>query len=313
MRGPAIAGGLAILAAATWTVVTDAHLDLPHASLVCAMAAGTAAGAVAIARVRWNVGLVVALAVLSGESYGMLVTGERIIRHRESMAIADAEANPRLAAARGTLAAAKAALVEHDRAAVLALQERGCARECRAGLDTTRVALVGDRDKAQAALATIPSKGATPLADRLGVDPWALDLFMAALLSLGANGLACVLIAYGAHEKPKARTIQPSVVAEPEVPAERVTGSSVVPMRRRTTGNDAQEFVTTRLRPDAGESVSMRDVVHRYWDWCEARGLHRPDMATAMGQVAAVCKRASIEIELTASRDVVVRGVALVA
>ncbi len=40
---------------------------------------------------------------------------------------------------------------------------------------------------------------ATPLADRLGLPAWALDLIMAGLLSVGANGLAGTLIAYGAH------------------------------------------------------------------------------------------------------------------
>ena len=40
---------------------------------------------------------------------------------------------------------------------------------------------------------------ATAFADRIGWAPWALDLFLAGLLSIGANGLAGGLIAFGAH------------------------------------------------------------------------------------------------------------------
>lgn len=39
---------------------------------------------------------------------------------------------------------------------------------------------------------------ATPLADRIGWAPWVLDLMVAGLLSIGANGLAGALVAYGA-------------------------------------------------------------------------------------------------------------------
>ena len=52
--------------------------------------------------------------------------------------------------------------------------------------------------KAEVAANPLPAS-ATPLADRLGWAPWVLDLVMAALLSIGANGLAGTLIAYGAH------------------------------------------------------------------------------------------------------------------
>ena len=56
MRTTAIAAGLAILAAATWLIVTDANLDPrgAHAALLYSMAAGVAAGAVVMARTSWR-------------------------------------------------------------------------------------------------------------------------------------------------------------------------------------------------------------------------------------------------------------------
>lgn len=51
--------------------------------------------------------------------------------------------------------------------------------------------------KANAAAHPLPAS-ATPFADRIGWAPWALDLFIAGLLSLTANGLAAALIGYGA-------------------------------------------------------------------------------------------------------------------
>ena len=50
--------------------------------------------------------------------------------------------------------------------------------------------------KADVAANPLPAS-ATPLADRLGVAPWIVDLAMSGLLSIGANGLAGVLIALG--------------------------------------------------------------------------------------------------------------------
>lgn len=52
--------------------------------------------------------------------------------------------------------------------------------------------------KAEVASNPLPAS-ATPLADRLGWAPWVLDLIMAGLLSVGANGLAAALVAFGAH------------------------------------------------------------------------------------------------------------------
>ena len=59
-------------------------------------------------------------------------------------------------------------------------------------------------------------RSATPLADRIGVKPWVLDLIAAALLSLGANGLAAVLMAFGSRPGPQRGV---PVLGTPQTPA----------------------------------------------------------------------------------------------
>lgn len=304
MRAIAILAGLAILAAATCVVVIDARLDPAHAALVAAMAAGTAVGAICVARVSWRVGVIVAVAVVAGESYGMLATGERVIRHREALEREVGANDPAAVAARDRSAAARAALLAHDRTAADALARRHCGRECRAGLELTRAQIVAERDAAQAALVAMPTSGHSPLADRLGIAAWTLDLLMAGLLSIGANGLACVLIYYGAHTPARAPAV--AVVADP---IERA--ANVVPMKRAATQRDAAQFAIESLRPAPGQELAIQAAIDRYWAWCDGRGLARPDVHVAFQHMMALCERANVETRLTDGRRVVARGLEL--
>lgn len=54
--------------------------------------------------------------------------------------------------------------------------------------------------KAEAEANPLPAS-ATPLADRISIPAWALDLIMAGLLYIGANGLAGTLIAFARSGK----------------------------------------------------------------------------------------------------------------
>lgn len=309
LRVVSIGAGLGILAAATWAVITDARLDGPHAAVVATMALGTAAGALVLARSSWRVGLAVALAVLTGEMFGMLSTAERIIKHREAAALEEAQRNPAHAEARTALDRARSAVTAHDAKAAEQIAKKDCATNCRALLDSTRVRLVADRDDARAALAALAGDRSTPLADRLGVQPWVLDLIMAGLLSLGANGLACILIAWGAHAtKPEPRIeIAPPVpvMAEPiEAPA------NVVALVRKANGKDAAKFALECLKPSSGGAVPLKVVAEAYWQWCDRQQIGRPDTPTTVNQMVALFQKASIETEMT-GREVIARGVAL--
>jgi hypothetical protein len=184
---------------------------------------------------RWlAAGLVLAVAV--GEFFTLTATAERLVAGREASqaplradqdALVAAEkrvADARIAFTKAKVATsrrlekAEAAKVAADKAVVDKSAERGCASNCRQLLDKALEAAAAEvaaaRDEliaaarksdtdlqaAQAALSSIkPPPSATPLADRLGLPPWMLDLFHLAMGSVAANGLAFLLIAFGAH------------------------------------------------------------------------------------------------------------------
>ena len=232
----AVLAGFLILGCATWAVIDSAKLTGAHAALVCSLAVGTSVGAFVMARSHWLAGLAIALAVVCGEGYGMLMTAERIVAMREAVqsparqvAEQRSKAKDRLQSAEAALAAAPttsprleaatAAKGEADRAAIAKAAEKSCSENCRklleaavasskAELDEARREIVGERGRMAAAVETertvlaglqMPSSTGTALADRLGLAPWLLDLMAACLLTLGANGLAAVLIAWGSH------------------------------------------------------------------------------------------------------------------
>ena len=232
----AVLAGLLILGCATWEVIDSAKLAGAHAALVSSLAIGTAVGAFVMARSHWLAGLVIALAVVCGEGYGMLMTAERIVAMREAaqaparrMAEQQTKVKERLTVAEAALAAMpaasprlEAAIVakgEADRAAIAKAAEKSCSENCRklleAAVASARIELddarreIADQrnrlgaivDKERTAITSLhmPPTSGTALADRLGLAPWLLDLMAACLLTLGANGLAAVLIAWGSH------------------------------------------------------------------------------------------------------------------
>ena len=135
---------------------------------------------------------------------------QRIMGAEDTIANA-AKDTPRLIRALATKKAVDEAVVEKS-------AEKGCASNCRVLLEqqvaaastelenarreATAALVVAKQDLADArqALAGLPTRGsASPLADRLGIAGWELDLAAAALASLAANGLAAMLIAFGVH------------------------------------------------------------------------------------------------------------------
>jgi hypothetical protein len=180
------------------------------------------------------VGLVLAVAV--GEFFNLTATAERLVAGRElaqaplrasqdDLAAATKRATDARAArekAKTTtsmrLEKAEAAKRAADAAVVTKASEKGCVSNCakllqkavddaaaevavaRAELTEAAHRAEGELRVAEAALAAIKSPpSATPLADRLGLAPWIIDLLHSALGSVAANGLAFLLIAFGAH------------------------------------------------------------------------------------------------------------------
>lgn len=228
-EGLATAAGVAILAASTnANVLNTGGWMSSHALLVAALSAGVFAGARVVGMGAGRIGLVIVAALLAGEMYNLSATAERIVVERENGA-----APLKDAAAKHTAALEKLRQIETGRATsprlFLAseakkaadaaydkeLREGGrCLTICKglkANADAAQAEVVAASTEAEsmkaksieAAKAEVEANplpaSATPLADRLGWAPWVLDLVMAGLLSVGANGLAGTLIAYGAH------------------------------------------------------------------------------------------------------------------
>jgi hypothetical protein len=297
------------------------------ARLAIGLAAGLVAGSVAVG-VAWEEGrrgiawcLIVAL--VAGEAWALLQTAERTIAHRDQQqaplhaaAETRAKAAERVRATEAALAGigdtprlikAQAAKAAADAAVVAKAAEKGCVTNCakllqgqveaaatevaaaRAEITSKRAAAEGRLEQARAELAALPlPPSATPLADRLGIRGWSLDLFQAWLASLAANGLAGLLLAFAAH----GRRHRPAVVAVPPVPvaevitsdvaadnAEGTTLVDVTPPTARDAKDEADRFARAALRPKKSGRVKLAEIRVGYHAWCRKRGLEPlPDL-----------------------------------
>ncbi len=227
-EGLATTTGVAILAATTnANVLQTGGWFTSHALVVGTLSAGVFAGARVVGFGAGKIGLVIVGALLAGEAYNFSATAERIVVERENGAapLKDALAKHNQAVARlqdlesseigsARLTLAKQAKAQADAAVEAEAREGGCKSVCRmkqAEADKAQAELqaaiadaesqhAAEIDAARAEVEANPlPASATPLADRLGWAPWVLDLLVAGLLSIGANGLAGTLIAFGAH------------------------------------------------------------------------------------------------------------------
>ena len=293
---------------------------------------------------RWlAAGLVLAVAV--GEFFNLTATAERLVVGREQVQaplraghdalnaaakrVAEAKAAHEKAktATSKRLEDAKAAKVAADKAVVEKSAERGCVSNCakllqkavedaaaevaaaRAELTQAARKAEGELQAAQAALSTIkPPPSATPLADRLGLPPWTLDLFHSALGSIAANGLAFLLIAFGAHRPaPVIQIIEPA--------AERQPAPRKLPRRNAkrlpsAAKDHAARFGVARLRPgDGATELGHIRLAYRAWA-AEEEGGPLPDSEIAPA-LAEMFARAGIEVDKDENGKPIVIGVAL--
>lgn len=298
----------------------------PTARLAIGLAAGLVAGSVAVG-VAWEEGrrgiawwLIVAL--VAGEAWALLQTAERTVAHRDQQqaplhAAVDtrAKAAERVKAAEAAvtaigdtprLAKAQAAKTAADAAVVSKSAEKGCAVNCRqllqaqvdaaaaevaaarAEIDARRAGAEGRVKQARADLALLPlPPSATPLADRLGIKGWTLDLFQAWLASLAANGLAGFLLAFAAHGRRAHRAglvaVPPAAAAEVIMPAGVGDDADSllvdVTPPARDANDEADRFARATLRPKKTGRVKLAEVRAGYHAWCRHRGLEPlPDL-----------------------------------
>lgn len=317
--------GCGIIGATAYvTVMAHGGWDAPQAQLTIAVACGVAVASIAfgiaIASRQWGFVLAFAVALLAGEAAGMLTTGERVLAGRDAAAesirlatIKREQAQRRLDDALAVhiittprLDAAQKAKEMADAAVASEASKKGCASNCRALLNKAvddAIAELGaaraemeDQQRAAArqveaarlALDALPApKSETLLADKLHMSGATLDLLLAALTSLGANGLGATLLAFGVHsghhrerhlEKHAARTLEPvsALIARLPMP----TVQDVVSTDRKpalalpaTPDQHVAKFGLDTMKPAKSGRIAFNDLHAAYLDWCAAKQL----------------------------------------
>jgi hypothetical protein len=134
----------------------------------------------------------------------------------------------------------------------------------------------------------------SPLADRIGWQAWVLDLVVAGLGSLSANGLACLMMVFGSHRNPapaetagatspEAELPAPEMASEPSRPVHGTGAGDVVPIRPpgrsgpRAPSADAikqaKGFMVARItRADDNAETDVRALYRDYVSWQEGKG-----------------------------------------
>lgn len=312
-----------ILNAGGWSMITA---PTPIA-LACGLAIGAAVLGIAWRGQRRALAVLLGVALVAGEVYQLQMTAERTLTNRDTaqaplreaaakrtaanIAVLDAQRALDLIGDTPRLRAAMQAKATADRVAVAKAAENGCRTHCRALLEQQVAAAAIELDAARRemvvalqaaerrlvdarqALGALPALASpSPLADRLGVEPWQLDLLAAALASIAMNGLAAILIAFAAHRARDGGAELMSPIAEPSEapprsappatigasatgsrallppPAERHSDDAATVPAQRDATNEAARFARTMFRPAPAASVRVRDLRAAYQSWC---------------------------------------------
>ena len=115
---------------------------------------------------------------------------------------------------------------------------------------------------------------ATPLADRLGLPAWILDLLTAGLGSMAANGLGCGLIAFAAHGQREANVVNEAAVRT----RKRVVCES----------DHAAQFAVECLAPAPKSSVALAALHTTYLEWCSQKNIEALPAARIGTELAAL-------------------------
>lgn len=233
----ALVGGIAVVGAAAHLAITySGGYGQPGMWMILAAAFAVVAGSIALAHAdaRWFWALLAGLIV--GEAYAIAVTMDRVVTQRAALqAPAKAAASTRIAAEARLEAAVKAERAA-DAAAVARSAEKDCKSICSKFLATSKAEAKAETEAARKALAGLPAPApVSPLAETLGWSATTLELLMAVLGSLAANGFGGVLIAFGAHGNRRQPSAKDS--AQTDFPADLGTLAAIVANDAEPNGN----------------------------------------------------------------------------
>lgn len=274
LRFSAVICGAGILSASTWAVIDAGRLTGSDAGLVAALAAGVGVGSLLLPRANKGMALAIIAALVCGEGFNLMSSAERIITRRDNAASSVTHDNGKGQAAKERLTAAiKAQQDQRDQAAE-AVSMPSCAVQCRGLLERQATEITREVEEARREVGKAPAvRSAAPLAERLGWQPWAMDLIAAVLLSVGANGLAAVLVAFGgrpgldgAHHEPGAANYVRGFAVNMEaldLAAAPACPSIPALISGPRQPNDGDHSEPTPPRPTGGLPVPARSVSER--------------------------------------------------
>ncbi|MEM6496031.1 MAG: hypothetical protein AAF709_04815 [Pseudomonadota bacterium] len=333
-----VAGCAILVATAHVIIEHTGGYGSDNAVLTMAITGGIMVGALAIgdalARGHRVMAILIGLCLVSAELFGLIGTGERYVAMREErqapirmqernidkarQKLQDARAA--LSAAPTTSARLQTALAAEkavDATVARDAAKKGCASNCRKLLDKQiakasaeviaaraeirqqRRRLANDVEAASAALAALPSptKAAT-LADRLGIARWMMDLIIAALGSLAANGLGATLLAYGAHASDR----KPKANAETEHASVEKAASTAKNARTNPPAiADEHEHISTFAQAcfdhDPGARATFNDMMMAYQTWCFERKSSRLPASRVSELLAELVEHVGLTVE----------------
>jgi hypothetical protein len=310
---------LALLAvSAHVTVLKSGGYEDAGSLLILAIAAGVGIGSivlgVALSEGRRWIGLLIGLALIAGEAFALIQSGERIITTREASQLPHKQALERHQRAKERLTAALTIPVETpsssarlqsaekalgiaNEAVVSKAALQGCKQNCRLLLEQTvkdaQVEVAASRS--ELAVAALSAKreheaeitasraelsansvpaSASPFAHRLGIDPATLDLIAAALGAIALNGLASTLIVFGAHEHP--------------VPPEQAIKEQKAKAVQAETVCCVSEWLSTSTERRVGNRLAVGDLFAVYRTWARLNNAE-PISMVKFGRALGTC------------------------
>jgi hypothetical protein len=171
----------------------------------------------------------------------------------------------------------------------------------------------GEVNEARVALDVLPADvSGAPFADRIGVAPWVFDIITAVLGSIGANGLAAGLLAFGSHRAPSTvqRITTTAEIPPPRARSKRGASRSTDLALQISPRQHAAQFGVNCFRPDPRAETQIIRMHPRYQRWCEENGFAQFPPDTIARELRTLFDKVGLPIE-ERGEDLVVRGLAL--
>jgi hypothetical protein len=117
-----------------------------------------------------------------------------------------------------------------------------------------------------------------------------MDLLVAAMGSIGANGLGAVLLAFGGHAPPQRR----ARVVDAEA---RVINTASPVATIQNEHDHIKHFASSQLAPDDNASVTFETMVEAYKGWCRVQRVEALPLDRAAELFAELVNHLELKVE----------------